>query len=166
MSNVEQEEAKKVVDELAREIHGIYGQHAAEAGLRTPKWEELPEAAKGISRDMAKFTLSKMMEIHVKSAEKKVELQAPPIALPKSWTPKEALEFVDGIQPKVDAFIEKISDEKRMSPLAKGIDEALAKMTERITLGLVADDQEILARLQAIVQRELALLLSDGDKEA
>lgn len=165
MSNVEQEEAKKVVDELAREIHGIYGQHATEVGLKTPKWEELSDSAKRVSRDMAKFMLLKMAEVESSRSKKTEVVEKPSLAipLPKSWTKQEAVEFVKEVKPEIEGLIDKFTVSREESPVAKGIDEAIAKVTERIALGLIADDESVMEKLKSIVDAEIDRLLNQEE---
>lgn len=173
MNNVEQEEAKKAIDCLAREIHGIYGQHAAEAGLRTPKWEDLPEPAKQISRDIGKLTLTKMMEAHqqgvdIKTELKKIEtVERPAIAipLPKSWTPKDALDFIKGAKPEIEEFVHNTITAKRTSPVAKGLDAAVSRITEKVALDVMAENPEILAKIRQVVEAELMNFISGNEKE-
>lgn len=177
--SMEQEEAKRAMDGLAREVHGIYGQHAAEAGLKTPKWEELPEPAKGISRDISRLVLVKMHEAYnegvklgqaekaVTGAEKAVdaiEKSTVAIPLPRSWGAKEALEFVSGAKPHLEELLDKAFAAKRASPIGKGLDAAISRLTEKMAVDVFAEDPELMAKLRRIVETELArFLLSDPE---
>jgi hypothetical protein len=168
VSNVEQEEAKKALDSLAREIHGIYGQHAAESGLKTPKWEDLPEGAKMISRDIARLAFSKMVEAQLESAETRqiqtAERSGLNIPLPKSWSAKEAIEFVKGVKPEVDEIINRILTERIPNPVAKGIDKALEALAERTAIGIISNNDDILTKLHSTIEDEIRRLLDDKEE--
>jgi hypothetical protein len=178
VNNLEQEEAKKVLDQLAREIHGIYGQHAVEAGLKTPKWEELPEPAKRISRDIARLTLTKMVEAHIegaglKDAPRKPVEELPKVdrhatlQLPKSWSAEEALHFVKGIGPEIEKIVSQVADAKRPNPVEKGLNRALAKVTESIALTVLQESPGLTTRLRQIVEGELmhSIVGDEGDEK-
>lgn len=169
-NNMEKVEAQQAIDQLAREIHGIYGQHAAEAGLKTPKWEEIPESAKGISRDISRLVLSKMQEAYTEGSKAHPLPEAKVVHPVKPWDPEDLLKFVDGLKPKIDDLIERVADEKRMrpSPMGKGLDAAISRLVEKITLDVMAENPEMLVKLRQIVEGELTQFLSDDDdkKEA
>ena len=172
--SVEQEEAQKALDELAREIHGIYGTHAATGGLKTPKWEELPDRAKAISRDISRLVLSKMQEAYAEG--KKSSLPPAPadeakisqpftIPLPKSWSVDDAIKFVEGLKPRVDDILKKISAMKSSSPIGRGLNDAISKVTEKLALDVLTETPELMSKLRQVVEGELARFLSDDEKE-
>ena len=170
--SVEQKEAMAVMDVLAREIHGIYGQHAAEAGLKTPSWEDLPDKARAVSRDMAKLVVSKMQEAYDKGTKSKPPVEhasTVQIPLPKSWSAEEALRFGKGVKPVIEDLVNgllpKLKDAKRISPIGKGLDDALSKITEEIAVEVVKENPEIRAKLRQIVEGELTRFISDDDEK-
>ena len=171
--NVEQEEAQKALDQLAREIHGIYGTHAAEGGVKTPKWEELPDRAKAISRDISRLVLSRMQE-----ADSEGRKSAPPapadetkisqpftIPLPKSWSVEDAMKLIEGLKPRVDDVLQQISAMKSTSPIGKGLSDALSRVTEKIVIDVLADAPELMSKLRQVVEGELVRFLSGDEKE-
>jgi hypothetical protein len=166
MANEELEEAKRVLDQLAREVHGIYGAHAAEAGLNAPKWEELPESAKGISRDISRLILAKMQEAYNegKKASFKAEVTAP---VPKSWSPDDAIRVLDAIKPKLEDIISRIGEERRTvnSPFDRGIHEAIFLFTQKLALETISESHELASKLRQAVEAELGQFLSEGERE-
>lgn len=171
--NVEQEEAQKALDQLAREIHGIYGTHAAEGGFKTPKWEELPDRAKAISRDISRLVLSKMQEAYAEgrkstppAPEGETKISQPfTIPLPKSWSVEDAMKFIEGLKPRVDDVLQQISAMKSTSPIGKGLSDALSRVTEKIVIDVLADAPELMSKLRQVVEGELVRFLSGDEKE-
>lgn len=169
--NVEQEEAKKIVDKLAREIHGIYGQHATEAGFKTPKWEELPDPAKGISLDMARFTLTKMQEAYsegLKVAGEKKHVPETPTASPsRSWSPADISKLTEDLVPRLKGLIEHVESAKR-GPVGTGLDRAVAKLVESLALTVIQETPEMLSKIRGIVESQLNQFLAidtDGEEK-
>lgn len=161
---MEKEEAKRVLDELAREIHGIYGQHATEAGLKTPKWEELPESAKRISRDISRLVLAKMQEAY--NEGKKVSLEAgasPPPPVQRPPASEEVLKAISDLKSE----IEKIGVIRQVaaSPIVRGLNEAVSKLTEKLALEIISENPELLSKLRQVAEAELVRFLSYDEKE-
>lgn len=164
--NVEQEEAKKALESLAREIHGIYGQHAAEKGLTAPRWEDLPDSAKAISRDISRLVLAKMQEAYLegrKSAPPEpAEKQRVPDAFPFALSLEKILGDLGTLASRT---VDQVAGAVRRSPISLGLDAAISKVIEKVALDVISSDEALIARIREVVESELGEYFSGEDRE-
>jgi hypothetical protein len=155
---MEQEEAIKAMDRLAREIHEIYGKHAEQMGLHTPGWEELPDNAKAVPRSISKLVLLKMQEAYAEGSKvkgqqkeaKRAEESPASTSTPTAWSTEDAAKLIERVKPLFDDTVEKMRDAKRESPFLDGLDIFIRKLSERSCETVLEENPEINNRIQRV----------------
>jgi len=169
--NVEQEEARAVMDKLAAEIHGVYIQHAERIGIKAPAWDVIPDSERGLCRDIARVIMSKVGQAYTegqsagKSTLPKIDV---PITMPKTWTAEDAKSVVKEIAVHLAGVIDKIADLKSIEnrqPVVEGIDAAIVNICEKMVFEAFEEKPELKTKLKERVVDSLMNVFFGEDEE-
>lgn len=178
MENNEHTEALAVIDSIAAEIHAEYAKVAKQGGHELPAWDDINESMKKMPRTLARLTLSKMETVYEEAFKKATKLAAekspapaappPPAAAAAKETLGDKSIFFENLTKLVEETAARLIDKQAIAregnPITQGIDNAVRKLVESLTIKLLSEDEGIKEALTTQITTAINEGLLGGDE--